>query len=126
VTTSTNSIAVIGAGPAGLLAALEAARAGQEVILLEKNERCGRKLSITGGGRGNLTNLNVTPQQYTSHHPDLVTQVLQNTSPNELIDYLAVLGVLTYHTDDGWVYPVSNSAASVTTLLEARVLEAGI
>ena len=123
---SNNSIVVIGAGPAGMLAALEAARSGHEVILLEKNARCGRKLSVTGGGRGNLTNLNVKPQQYTSHNLDLVRQVLQKTSPQELIDYLATLGILTYHTDDGWVYPVSNSAASVTALLEARVMESGV
>ena len=47
---------VVGGGPAGLFAAYNAAIGGNRVLLLEKNDRCGRKLDITGKGRCNLTN----------------------------------------------------------------------
>ena len=47
---------VVGAGPAGIMAAFTAARQGAKVILLEKNKTIGRKLAITGAGRCNLTN----------------------------------------------------------------------
>ena len=47
---------VIGGGPAGMIAAITAARAGKNVVLLEKNDRLGKKLLITGKGRCNVTN----------------------------------------------------------------------
>ena len=54
--TERKRVAVIGGGPAGMLAAGEAASRGHEVTLLEQNEKTGRKLYITGKGRCNLTN----------------------------------------------------------------------
>lgn len=120
-------IAVIGAGPAGMATALEAARRGGQVILLDGNAITGRKLRVTGGGRGNLTNINVTTERYFTHgHSSFISSVLQETGPRELIAYLRGLGILTWHTDDGWVYPVSNSAVNVAALLEARLREAGV
>ena len=53
---SKNRILIVGAGPAGLMAAISAARSGAPVVLLEKQDRCGRKLQAVGGGRGNLAN----------------------------------------------------------------------
>ena len=51
-----SNIVVIGAGPAGMMAAIVAAKAGHQVTLLEKNEKIGKKLFITGKGRCNVTN----------------------------------------------------------------------
>ena len=51
-----NKIIVIGGGPAGMFAAIAAAETGSQVILLEKNEKLGKKLFITGKGRCNITN----------------------------------------------------------------------
>ncbi|MFZ3074474.1 MAG: FAD-dependent oxidoreductase, partial [Minisyncoccales bacterium] len=50
-------VAVIGAGPAGMMAAISAAEIGARVVLIEKNETPGKKLLLTGGGRCNSTNL---------------------------------------------------------------------
>jgi predicted Rossmann fold flavoprotein len=127
VKNKTTRVIVIGAGPAGMVAALEAARAGGDVLLIDKNPLSGRKLRITGAGRGNLTNLNVSAARYFTHQDDgVIQQVLSQIGPHELIRYLHDLGIFTWHTDDGWVYPLSNSAANVTMLLEARLLEAGV
>ena len=120
-------IIVIGAGPAGMAAALEAAHSGSEVIVLDKNSITGRKLRITGAGRGNLTNLNVTPNKYFSHHDaGFVQSVIGKMDSTAMVDYLHELGIFTWHTDDGWVYPVSNSAVNVTALFEVRLIEAGV
>ena len=51
-----SKVVVIGGGPAGMMAALAAAESGHEVVLLEKNEKLGKKLYITGKGRCNITN----------------------------------------------------------------------
>ncbi len=121
------SVAVIGAGPAGMAAALEASRRGGEVILLDGNAITGRKLRVTGGGRGNLTNLHATPEKYFTHGSTAMIQaVFQQMDPRDLIRYFHELGILTWHTDDGWVYPVSNSAVNVSTILEARLREADV
>lgn len=120
-------VIVIGAGPAGMCAALEAARRGMAVTLLDKNAVTGRKLRITGGGRGNLTNLNAAAERYFTHgSPDFIRAVLQEIGPHKLTGYLHELGILTWHTADGWVYPLSNSAVSVAALLEAHLKEAGV
>ena len=52
----THDLIVVGGGPAGMLAAVTAARKGAKVLLLEKNDRLGKKLLITGKGRCNVTN----------------------------------------------------------------------
>ena len=63
-----NKIIVIGGGPAGMFAAIAAAETGSQVILLEKNEKLGKKLFITGKGRCNITNAgDMDCLLYTSH-----------------------------------------------------------
>ena len=59
---------VIGGGPAGMFAAITAASLGQNVLLLERNDRLGKKLLITGKGRCNVTN-NCTPQEVLNNIP---------------------------------------------------------
>lgn len=54
--TADAAIAVVGGGAAGMMAAIHAARMGADVVLYERNDRCGRKLRITGKGRCNVTN----------------------------------------------------------------------
>ena len=63
-------VAVIGAGAAGLMCAMEAGRRGRRVVLLEHNERVGKKIAISGGGRCNFTNLEAGPDNYLSANPD--------------------------------------------------------
>ena len=115
------SIAVIGAGPAGIFAALQAARSDFEVHLLDSNQQVGRKLLVTGSGRCNITNRNLNSTRYSSSKPDFVRRVVEKFDQNCLLDYLNELGISTYSTDDGWVYPISNSAANVVSLLRAHL-----
>jgi len=114
-------IAVIGAGPAGIFAALQAARSDNEVHLLDSNQQVGRKLLVTGSGRCNITSRDLIPARYSSSKPDFVRRVLEKFDQNRLLDYLNELGIYSYSTDDGWVYPISNSAANVVSLLLAHL-----
>jgi predicted flavoprotein YhiN len=57
-------VIVIGAGAAGLMAAATAAKFGQKILLLEKSDKIGEKIRISGGGRCNFTNINANSQNY--------------------------------------------------------------
>ena len=59
-------VAVIGGGAAGLMCAIEAGKRGRRVLVVEHSERIGKKILISGGGRCNFTNLNVTPENFLS------------------------------------------------------------
>ncbi len=118
-------IAIIGAGAAGILAALQNQQR-EEVFLIDKNEKIGRKLAATGSGRGNLTNLTLTAEHYHGKPAKFIQQVLRTQSAEQLRAYLADLGILTYATDDGWVYPISNSAANVRDILASHTEQRGV
>ena len=123
---NSGSIGIIGAGPAGIAAALQAARGPYEVHLLDSNPQIGRKLLVTGSGRCNITNLHIDPQRYSCSEDNFVPTVLAAFSQNFLVERLAELGIFTYATPDGWVYPISNSAANVASLLFAHLKAAGV
>lgn len=120
------SVAVIGAGPAGIAAAIEAARSGAKVALFEANETIGRKLLVTGSGRCNITNMNVRWEKYVCADPNFIQNVLQKVSADNLRNWLAGLGILTFSTPDGWCYPVSESAQAVVNLLASALQASGV
>lgn len=111
-------IGIIGGGPAGLLAAIEARKKYSEVYIFDKNEFLGRKLSATGAGRCNLTNVNVAPEKYRSMSANSLGKLIETHGYNFLNTYFRQLGIYSYHTDDGWIYPYSNSAKNISTFLE--------
>ncbi|MEO8161610.1 MAG: FAD-dependent oxidoreductase, partial [Arenimonas sp.] len=62
-------VVVIGGGAAGLMCALTAGRRGRRVLVLEKANRCGKKILMSGGGRCNFTNTGTTPANFLSANP---------------------------------------------------------
>ena len=120
------SIGVIGAGPAGIMAALKASQAGKTVHLFETNNQVGRKLLVTGAGRCNITNLNAQPKTYTCSDSSLLQPLFERLPPEQLLKELRTLGILTFATEDGWCYPVSESAANVVEALTQALLEAKV
>lgn len=119
---------IIGAGAAGLFAALRLGEAGhgREVLLVERNERAGRKLSATGNGQGNVTNLDLSEKHYRSSDMRLVSSVLHRFGREELLQYMASLGGIFSADEEGRVYPASRQASAVTDLLRFRLAELGI
>ncbi len=119
-------IGIVGAGPSGMMAALEAAKRGARVLLFDSNPMVGRKLLVTGNGRCNLSNANAAPDRYTCADPAFLERVLAKFGHEQLIATLRELGVITYATHDGWYYPVSNSAAAVVDTFAAALELAGV
>lgn len=109
-----------------MTAALFAARNGAQVILIEGNATVGRKLLVTGAGRCNLTNQMVSAERYTCDDPMWMDQVLTKFGHKDLIAFLKSIGILTYATSDGWCYPLSESAQTVTDAFAAALDECGV
>lgn len=107
-------IIIIGAGASGIVTAINAKNENNRVILLEKNDRIGKKLLATGNGRCNYTNMNLTEKNYSS--PDFVKRTLEEFTNEDLINYFKILGLES--TRDGErVYPISLKANSVLNIL---------
>lgn len=119
-------IAVIGAGAAGIMAALQAAHGAGQVTLFEHNQTIGRKLLVTGSGRCNLTNDNLDPSLYYCQEPEWIARFLDVFGVAELKEVFEKLGIPTFKTDDGWYYPLSQSAQSVVAILQERLNETDV
>lgn len=119
-------IAIVGAGPAGIFAALEARKRGARVSLFDTNESVGRKLLVTGNGRCNITNTHTAPERYTCPEPSFVAAALGRFGHTETVARLHECGILIYATEDGWCYPLSESAATVVAAFDAALRLAGI
>src|SRR5690606_3430652 len=119
-------IAVIGAGAAGIMAALQAAHGAGQVTLFEHNQTIGRKLLVTGSGRCNLSNDNLDPSLYFCEDSDWIAKFLDSFGTAELKEVFEKLGIPTIKTDDGWYYPLSQSAQAVVEILHERLLEVGV
>ena len=107
-------IIIIGAGASGIVTAINAKNENNRVILLEKNDRIGKKLLATGKGRCNYTNMNLSEKNYSS--PDFVKRTLEDFSNEDLINYFRILG-LESTLDGNRVYPISLKANSVLNIL---------
>ena len=123
---SAPSVAVIGAGASGLMAALFAAWQGAAVTLFERNNSLGRKLLITGSGRCNLTNAAVAPAAYACADPSWLEALFRTFGRSHLLETLERIGVPTRATHDGWYYPLSESAQSVAAAFSAALDAAGV
>jgi predicted Rossmann fold flavoprotein len=121
------NVVIIGAGAAGLLAAGRAAELGSRVLVLEKMPGPGRKLSITGKGRCNLTNI-APLEEFLGHFgPDgaFLRQSFDRFFSGDLVRFLESLGVATITERGGRVFPAGQDAAAVTTALAARASAKG-
>ena len=121
------TVVVIGGGAAGILAALTAAEGEKRrVILLERQQRIGRKLLATGNGRCNLTNTGATIEHYHGEQADFAAPALAKFSPQDALDFFHSLGLMTVEEYGGRVYPLSNSANSVVDVLRFALEKRGV
>lgn len=109
-------VAVVGGGAAGMTAAITAARAGARTVLLERNDRLGRKLLMTGNGKCNLGNRDLKQSDYYSDDMAVAASVLERFGTEETIAFFASLGLL-IREKRGYLYPASEQAAVVLDVL---------
>lgn len=126
--TGAPTVAVVGAGAAGLMAALFAARSGARVVLLERTSDGGRKILISGGGRCNILPAVAQPRRYvTDSSPNTLRKILLSWPLREQRAFFeAELGMpLELEEESGKLFPSSHKARDVRDGLVARVREAG-
>lgn len=110
-------VVIIGGGASGMMAAIQAARTGAAVTLLEHDEKPGKKILATGNGRCNLTNLVQEPSRYRSSQPDFPWKIITQYPLEDTLAFFSELGIYTKDRN-GWVYPYSDQAAGVAQVLE--------
>ena len=121
------TVIVIGAGASGMVAALTAAESNnRRVLLLERQQRVGRKLLATGNGRCNLTNTGASPARYHGAEADFVRPALAAFPPEATLEFFRELGLVTVTEPGGRVYPLSDSANSVVDVLRFALDAAGV
>lgn len=120
-----HDVIIIGAGAAGLMAAISASGNNAKVLLLEKMSNPGRKLLITGKGRCNLTNI-APIEDFIKHfgrNGRFLRQVFQQFSPENLVEFLQTRNVETVIERGGRVFPQSQKAIDVVEALKKGVRE---
>ncbi|MBT2726462.1 NAD(P)/FAD-dependent oxidoreductase [Bacillus sp. ISL-75] len=112
-------VIVIGGGPSGLMAAIAAGEKGAKVLLIDKGDKLGRKLAISGGGRCNVTN-RLPIEEIIKHLPGngkFLYSAFSIFSNEDIIKFFEKLGIELKEEDHGRMFPVSNKAQSVVDAL---------
>lgn len=123
-----NELWVVGGGPAGMMAALAAAGQGARVTLLERNEKLGKKLYITGKGRCNVTN-DCSVEDFLTQvpgNPRFLYSALYHFPPQELMAFLTKAGCPVTVQRGRRVFPASEKASDVTRAFSRALTQAGV
>lgn len=118
--------AIIGGGASGLICAIFCARKGVQVDLYEQNSKCAKKILVSGNGRCNITNKNLSQSDYFSQNPSFVEFALREFGFGAFERFCESIGLLLDIKDDGRVYPLSNEAKSVASLLLSHAKGLGV
>ena len=120
---------IVGGGASGLMCAIELLRAknyllGSQILILEKNDRVGKKLIATGNGQGNLTNANLNEQFF---HGDkaFIKEFIQLEKDINIQKYLTEIGIPLVTAEDGKIFPISKQANAVLDILRAYLTSKG-
>ncbi len=118
-------VAVVGAGPAGMMAAGVAAESGAKVILIEKNKQLGKKLLLTGNGRCNLTNAEFNLRRLVENYGKdgkFLFHAFSVFGPKEVINFFDNLGVKTKIEKNNRVFPISGKGEDILSALKKYLL----
>ena len=116
---------VLGGGAAGLMCAIEAGKRGRRVAVIERSERPGKKILISGGGRCNFTNLHCRPENFISANPHFAKSALARYAP---ADFIALVEKhrIPYHEKTLGQLFCDHSSRNILEMLEAECREAGV
>lgn len=118
-------VGVIGAGASGMMAAITAAGQGADVTLIERGERVGKKLLMTGNGKCNLGNISLDIDKYYGGNREWISQCLKGFDTDETILFFQGLGLL-LKSKNGYLYPASEQASVVLDVLRNELKLLGV
>lgn len=120
-------VVIIGGGASGLTAAIYAAKANNQVTILERNSSVGKKILITGNGKCNYFNQDQDIKHYNSQNKDILEKIITTENLNEVLNLFDKIGIVP-KIKNGYYYPNSNQAVSVkeALLLECKLLGVNI
>jgi predicted Rossmann fold flavoprotein len=118
-------VIVLGAGAAGLMCAVEAGKRGRRVAVLERAERIGKKILISGGGRCNFTNLHCRSENFISANPHFAKSALARYTHTDFIALVEKHGIAYHEKTLGQLF-CDGSAQQIVTMLETECRAAGV
>lgn len=119
-------VLVVGGGAAGMMAAISATNQGAEVVILERNNRVGKKILATGNGRCNYTNINLSISNYHGNNPKFAYSCISKFGVDKTLDFFEQLGITPAVEDNGKVFPLSFQSSSVLDVLRFELEDLGI
>ena len=118
-------VIILGAGAAGLMCAIEAGKRGRRVAVLERAERIGKKILISGGGRCNFTNLHCRPENFLSNNPHFCKSALARYTPQDFIALVEKHGIAYHEKKLGQLF-CDRAAQDIVGMLETECRAAGV
>ena len=119
-------IAIVGAGASGIFAAILCAKSGAKVDIYEQNMKPAKKILVSGNGRCNISNANLSSSEYFSENPSFVKFALEEFGFKKFEKFCTEIGLLLNVLDDGRAYPLSNEAKSVAKIFEDYARSLGV
>ncbi len=118
-------VVIIGGGASGLVASIFAAMNGNKVTILEKNNKCGKKLLITGNGRCNYFNNDMDINHYHTDNTEQLKKIITEKNNKKILNFIDSLGIV-HKIKNGYYYPYSNQAISVLNALVNKAKSLGV
>src|SRR5437764_12236642 len=116
---------ILGGGAAGLMCAIEAGKRGRRVAILERSERIGKKILISGGGHCNFTNLHCRPENFLSGNPHFCKSALARYTPADFIELVERYGISYHEKTLGQLF-CDHSAREIVDMLSEECRLAGV
>ena len=118
-------IVIIGGGVSGIVSAIKSFNGRNRITILERNDKCLKKLLLTGNGRCNYFNDDTSISNYHSMREDLLDKVINSDNMSRILDFYNQLGIIP-KIKNGYYYPFSNQASTVRDALMFEVMKLGI
>jgi predicted Rossmann fold flavoprotein len=118
-------VIVLGAGAAGLMCGIEAGKRKRRTLVLERADRIGKKILISGGGRCNFTNLHTSPDNFLSANPHFAKSALARYTPADFARLVAKHGIPYHEKKLGQLF-CDRAASDITAMLEKECRDAGV
>ena len=118
-------IVIVGGGVSGIVSAIKSSNGRNKITILERNDKCLKKLLLTGNGRCNYFNDDTSISNYHSMREDLLDKVINSNNMSRVLDFYNELGIIP-KIKNGYYYPFSNQASTVRDALMFEVMKLGI